>query len=1022
MRRFIGLAFVVVVHATWGADSVDLMRAPVILRGSGFNASYHHINTTTDNYYSAICDGNAKTCWQPMETKGPHFIEMIWNQPVRAFGAKLSAEGIGVAALFRWSKGRWIVVTKDFAEDGSVSFPEAVSDRWRLRVGRIAGVPRIYEFNLFGPEQYVLPPDIPSATERGKIVLSDAKLPAGTFRPGDDVEISFRVEATPDTVPYGLMIELSDRAALKVMWDGGSDFCSGRWAAKPDSEGRVSVRLELPPWTPHGTNDILVTALADGSGKRISLSDPLLGSICVERPDLPPMMEPVQEVRVGKNEMGQRGFVVNGQWHPAFFNRYYGHPTPERLAAAAETGLKILYWQNRHGMPTDEKDLQNRLEWFDQRVRMALRINPQNYFILSQVIKPTDKWLKAHPDSRMLLDDGEVNPRNLVSFGSEAYWQDTERYLDRLIDFVARQPYGDRVIGYHLWTCTQNDGFVGGAQDNSRKADRAEFVLGDYHPGAQRLFRRFLRKKYGDDESQLRRSWGRPDVTFENAFVSQADLVQEDSPRSAFRDPVRSRPAIDYLEFIPTLIGWYNRRVAAFVKRKTDGRALTMFHAGAVKGCLCYAWAQQLQSNNNDFETLLDDPNVDVFVQAQPYDTREAGNAMHVYLPVRSIDLHDKLSLFDHDHRTLGSGTFQYGRHRSQYESAAVFARDYGHQWIENAGAWISDMSFSRWWSFNEYRLPWYTMPEVYRPIRETIDACRALGTPRKSVAEIAVVLSLNSPRYEDACRMVPLYKGLVNDLLLQNGFPFLGAPHDVIVSGDLCRKDLPDYRLYVFINPTYFTPEERKAIDGLKRGGRTLAWFYAPGYATDEGLDVGAMERLTGIGLKVWPNAYETPELIYRPGSKLSAGLAGKFLSAVTWFGLSKFSPVEMSPIVSADDPGMQIAGVYADGKTAYGVKDFGSWKSVWCGVPNFDLPALVNLARFAGVHLYAEPPVVLSVDNRMMMIHNGYEGKRTVRVNLPRPASVRDLQTGERLADGKSFEVTLDQPETRLLELRYR
>ena len=229
------------------------------------------------------------------------------------------------------------------------------------------------------------------------------------------------------------------------------------------------------------------------------------------------------------------------------------------------------------------------------------------------------------------------------------------------------------------------------------------------------------------------------------------------------------------------------------------------------------------------------------------------------------------------------------------------------------------------------------------------------------------------------------------NDLLLQNGFPFLGAPHDVIVSGDLCRKDLPDYRLYVFINPTYFTPEERKAIDGLKRGGRTLSWFYAPGYATDEGLDVGAMERLTGIGLKVWPNAYETPELIYRPGSKLSAGLAGKFLSA-------------------------------ADGKTAYGVKDFGSWKSVWCGVPNFDLPALVNLARFAGVHLYAEPPVVLSVDNRMMMIHNGYEGKRTVRVNLPRPASVRDLQTGERLADGKSFEVTLDQPETRLLELRYR
>ena len=444
-----------------------------------------------------------------------------------------------------------------------------------------------------------------------------------------------------------------------------------------------------------------------------------------------------------------------------------------------------------------------------------------------------------------------------------------------------------------------------------------------------------------------------------------------------------------------------------------------MFHAGAVKGCLCYAWAQQLQSNNNDFETLLDDPNMDIFVQAQPYDTREAGNALHVYPPVKSIDLHGKLYIFDHDHRTLGSGTSQYGRHRSQYESAAVFARDYGHQWTENAGAWISDMSYSRWWSFNEYRLPWYTMPEVYRPIRESIDACRTLEAPRKSVAEIAVVISLNSPRYEDACHMVPHYKGLVNDLLLQNGFPFLGAPHDVIVSGDLVRKDLPEYKLYVFLNPTYFTSAERAAIEGLKRNGKTLAWFYAPGYVTDDCLSLEAAKAVSGFDLKVKSGASETPELIYRPGSPLSDGLAGKFLSTVTWFGLSRFSPVEISPIFYADDAAVQAAGVYADGKVAYGAKDFGTWKSVWCGVPNFDLPALVNLARYAGVHLYAEAPVVLSVDNRMMMLHNGYEARRTVRVTLPRPAAVADLRTGESVADGKAFSVELEAPETKLLRI---
>ena len=1006
--------------AAFAGESVDLMKAPVILRGSSFRATHHHVNTQTETYYSAINDGKAETAWEPMEARGPHFIEMLWNQPVRAFGAQLSASGVGRARLSRWLRGDWQPVAT-FDGEGKASFAEAASDRWRLdfeRQGEAA--PRVAEFSLFGPEQYVLPAEIPSATEPGRVELSEPKLPAGPFRPGDEVEVGFRVSA-PKT-DCGYMIELSDREALDAMRDAGSDFCSGRWAAKADSNGWVSVRMELPPWTPQGRSDILVTALADGSGRRIRVANPLLGSIDVARPDFPPMLPPARTVGIGENTLGQRGFVINGEWHPPFFNRYYGHPTPERLAATAKTGLKILYWQNRDCMPLDERGLEARIAWFDQRIRMALRINPQNYFILSQVIKATDGWLKKHPDERMLLENGEPNPRNLVSFGSELYLRESERFVERLADFVARQPYGDRVIGYHLWTCTQNDCFIGGAQQNSKMTNRADFVLGDYHPGALRLFRAFLRKKYRDDVASLRKAWHDARVTFEDATVRRAELVREDFPGSTFRDPVRSRPAIDYLEFFPTMIGRYNRRIAATVKRVTGGRALTMVHAGAVKGYLCYAWAQQLQSNNNDLADLLNDPNVDVFVQAQPYDTREAGNALHVYPPVRSLDLHGKLYLFDHDHRTLGAGVLKYGRHRSQYESASVFPRDYGYQWIENAGAWISDMSLSRWWSFNEYRLPWYTMPEVVKPIRDSLAALQTLGTPRKSAAEIVAVVSLASPRYEDACHAVPHYKGLVNDCLLQNALPFLGAPHDVILASDLARPDLPEYKLYLFVNPTYFTPAERTAIDGLKRDGKTLAWFYAPGYATDEGLSLAAAKGVCGIGLGLKQGEAETPELIYRAGSPLADGLAGQFLTTVTWFGLSKFSPVAVSPIFFADDPAVVPAGLYADGKVAYGHRDFGTWKSVWCGVPNFDLPALVNLARFAGVHLYAQAPVVLNADNRMMMLHNGYGEARTVRVTLPRPAAVGDLLTGRPLADGAVFDVRLDAPETRLLRLDYK
>jgi hypothetical protein len=496
--------------------------------------------------------------------------------------------------------------------------------------------------------------------------------------------------------------------------------------------------------------------------------------------------------------------------------------------------------------------------------------------------------------------------------------------------------------------------------------------------------------------------------------------VREDFPKSVFRDPARSRPAIDYFEFFPTLIGRYNRRVAAAIKRESGGRALTMVHSGAVVASMRMSWGRQLQSNNNDLADLLDDPNIDMFIQAQPYNTRWAGEAVHLYVPEKSVELHGKLYLFDHDHRTLGCGFLRDGRHRSQYESEAVFRRDYAYQWIANAGAWIADMAYSRWPSFSSEWLPWYAMTEVARPIRETLATLGALNEPRRSVTEVAVVLSLNSPRYEDACRMGAHYKGLVNDFLFQKGLPFFGAPYDVILTSDLDHPNLPDYKLYLFLNPTYFTAAEKRAIGRLKRDGKVLAWFYAPGYVTDEGLSTAAVKEVSGIGLKANQEAFETPSLVFREGHPLSAGLGGETLKAVTWdvFEKGDLSPSRISPIFYADDPDLSPAGFYADGKIAYGVKDFGTWKSVWCGVPNFNLAALVRLARFAGVHLYAEAPVVLSADSRMLMIHNGYDGARTLRISLPRPAKVSDLFTGARIAEGMSFDLRLASPETKLLK----
>lgn len=1004
-------------------ESIDLLKAPVVFRGSSFKAVPQGLKTVTDNYYTAISDGDEATFWTPLEGKGPHFIEMIWNHPVRLSSVRWKAADVKKAGLSRWSGGQWVPMASVEGDTGRAAFPEASSDRWRLSIDAFSGMPKLFDLKLFGPKQYILPGVVSSDRAKGRVVVSDVTLPTKVFRPGDEVSIAFRVTNVIGSVSYGMMVELSDRAALKELrnwrsdFGGASDFVSRRWAARPDADGWVRLDLELPPWTPNGRNDILVFAVAD-EGRIVETEERLLGSITVERPDFPPELESVRDVRVGENDLGQQGFVINGKWHPAFFNRYYGSQSPEMLAATARTGLKILYWQNREGLPCNERELQEHIEWFDRRIRLALRVNPQNYFILSQKIKAMANWKKLHPEELMRLDNGKVNPGDVVSFGSDLYLKESEEYVRRLIRFVKRQPYADKVIGYHLWTCTRNDAFIGGlVYDNG--GDRKKFHHGDYHPGALRLFREFLRRKYGGDLSALRKAWHDDKVTFEDAFVPAAAISREDFAGSTLRDPVRSRPAIDYLEFFPTMLSRYLRKTAEVIKRETDGRALVFAHYGSVKISLCATGSEQLQCNNNDFEEVLEDPNIDAYIQAQPYVGREAGNPVVCFLPIKSLNLHKKLFLFDHDHRTVGSGAHDYGRHRSQYETASVYARDYGFLWAENAGAWISDMSYASWWKYEEERLPWYVMPQVYRSIHDTLAELRTVRAPRRSVAEIAVVLNLNSPRYEDALRMSPNYRGLVQEMITREGLPLLGAPHDVILMGDLRNPALPDYKLYLFPNPTYLTSEDAAAVEGLKRGGKTLMWFYAPGYQTEDGPSLASVRRVSGFDLKVKSNVREIPELVYEAGSVLSQGLTGRKLAISSDPRIVRISPPVISPIFYADDAKARTVGRYADGLVAYAVKDFGSWKSVWCGVPNFKLADLVNLAKFAGVHLYARAPVVLSVDNGMMMLHNGYESPRTVDVSLPKPMRVSDLRTGNPLGEGREVKVSLGMPETRLLRL---
>ena len=122
---------------------IDLLQAPVIFRGSSFKGTPYRAETLTTNYYTAAHDGNLATWWEPMESRGPHFIEMLWNQPVKVSKTQWDFENIAHATLRRWRKGTWEPVAVLDGSHGTVEFPLVASDRWRLDIDRFQDVPFI---------------------------------------------------------------------------------------------------------------------------------------------------------------------------------------------------------------------------------------------------------------------------------------------------------------------------------------------------------------------------------------------------------------------------------------------------------------------------------------------------------------------------------------------------------------------------------------------------------------------------------------------------------------------------------------------------------------------------------------------------------------------------------------------------------------------------------------------------------------------------------------------------------------
>ncbi len=775
----------------------------------------------------------------------------------------------------------------------------------------------------------------------------------------------------------------------------------------------ISTELYLPEYTPGGKLPVRVQGFDYQTGIELDFVNngkktDVLGYVNVA---LKPCTRPAKELAMAKVAFpnNQSAFEINGQIYNPFYWKNSWITSPSQYYYQNKAGVSLFHF-TMHGHIVDEKShkAESRRHYFgvlDQQLDHLVRTCPDAWIMIEVDLRPTGAWLNENPDERLINAFGQKGP---VCYASKKYLADSFEALNAFFNYFKKKPYYNRIIMIQPLSLGKMDSGLGGCSMNVFQTDRNKLTIGDYNPQAIEMFRDFLRKKYKNNVQALRDAWKKTDVTFETAFPHIKELVAESADGGAFRDPSKGCMPFDYAEFLPRILSNWYRKMAARVKEETKRRTMVLIHYGYILthmrafNCPGDVW----NNNDYDFAELLECEDIDGYIGAPDYDNRLADDSYMLYFPFSSIKLHKKIYTPDGDYRTFVANPLTYGRHHGIRESRAVLQRDLGGGICRSIGSWFSDMANGAFGTRSAY--PWFVEENILNTIREMMQLYRkSIDTGYRDCSEIALIFSTDQPHFNDLYHASVMLNNLISRTYFRE-IGKVGAPYDVYMLDDLRHPNIrKDYKLYIVFNPFYLKDEDRRALEGLKKDGKTILWFYAPDYIDmKHGLTTENISKITGINIKKKAGKEYMRASVTDSSHPVTSYVKKKHPVEVVEYEYAvsrKLYPKEFGPVFYVDDPKAKILARYKnDDKPALAVRDFGSWKSVYCAVPKLDAKMLRGVAKYAGVNIYVEDDINVDANRNFVVVSNGYKKDKKITVNLPAKSDVFDALTGEPVAKG--------------------
>lgn len=670
----------------------------------------------------------------------------------------------------------------------------------------------------------------------------------------------------------------------------------------------------------------------------------------------------------------------------------------------------------------------NAIELFKEEAEIILEEVPDAYIIPRMGLHPTNEWIKENPEECVTFSDGSQVPYKnfftesyvtdipaLYSLCSKKWREDAGKALEETWKILMSLPYADRIVGCFL--------AAGGTSEWYYLTKMAFFEKGiaaDHSLAFKQNFTKYLTEKYKSDEN-LKKHWKNPEATLENPPIPSCDkhyfaervdfecnhpgrvLSNGDAPTpkgvgtsvGAIIDVDKNVDVFDFYRALHNGTADSVLHFAKIIKDMTPDKLVGAFYGSF--GCTNFLCC----GTSGGTVRILNSPYIDFLAAPGVYENRqiekcEGQREMH-----DSFALHNKMFIVEQDTRTHMENDFFKNRFGIYdiTDSINIMKREFGRNIADDTQAWWFDQLLGG---------KRYKANELYELIsKQQVIAEESYSLDRTKNAEIALIFDEESAQLVSDQSTYDLIEIFRNYEL-----PRIGAPVDQYFHNDISDPNMPDYKLYIFVNTLCITDAEREEIHKkLAKNNATAVWIWASGVVNEDKetkLSANNISALTGFDMEM--------DICQRSGKfRIEKGECVASLKPRYIYGYEdrvrdpNGRENNMSWMFPAFYPkdGEVCARFVTTGKPAVCYKDLGSFKSIFHGSKSINSDTIRSFASFAGCHIYSDSDDVFYIGKNYITVHSTY-GKP---ITLKFPENVTLEEVYEKKIYGENVdEVTID------------